>query len=221
MYRTFYWILLIVLVFLANKPGRFLFGGRFLFHSDVFFMFVIYLIVGYWKKVQEPFFASRTRALLCVLLLVAGCAALCASIYFFSGQNPQLGKELRKTHHFITVQLNSVFCFGLAAALFFFFRSFSFYSDSINRVAKNVLGIYVLHQVPCFFHILWTWFHIERWWNTPYFLLGELGVIASVFTGCWLIDSLREWMMGPIYRAGWMRRFLSKADSFFTEEKVS
>ncbi len=215
MYRTLYWILLVVLVFMANRRGI---PGHFFFKSDAFFMVALYLIVGYWKTIQLPFFASRSWALLSILVLIAGCAAFCAGYYFSIGRYRAIEYICRQSHDYLTREIQSVFCFWLAGAAFFFFQSFSFSSNMVNRIAKNVLGVYLLHATPCLAPVMWAWFHVEKWWNTPYFLLGELGVIAAVFTGCWLVDNAREWLMKPLYRTAWMQRFLAKLDSFFIEE---
>lgn len=217
LYRVLYWFLIIVFIVLMSKPGV---SARWALLSDTFFFLVIYLIVGYWKKVQEPFLANRTRALQCTLVLIAGCAMACTAIYLLSG-HPGLVKVLRKEYVNMTRFLNSVFCFGLASSLFFLFRSFSFSSSIINRIAKNLLGVYILPSVPCLIPFVWRGFHVEKWWNTPYFLLGALGTVLAVFFGSWLIDCLREWLMSPIYRTGWMKRFLAKVDSFFMEELKS
>jgi len=225
-YRILYWILLIVFVFLPTVenllPG-FSVYERYVVKSDMSWMVALYLIAGYWKQIREPFFADRNRAVLCILALIAGCAALCLAVCF-AGHWIHADYPLRKLHDIQTVlfrDLGSAFCIGMAGSLFFLFRSFHFSSPAINRIARNTLGIYVLHQVPYLVPVMWSWFHIEKWRESPLFLPCELGVIAAIFTGCWLIDCLREWMMSPVYRTAWMQRFLSKADSPFTEEKES
>ncbi len=216
MYRTLYWILLVVLVFMANRRGI---PGHFLFKSDAFFMVVLYLIVGYWKKIQLPFFAKRPWTFLSILALVAGCAFICAGAYLSTGRYRIIEYVCRQSHDYMTREIQSIFCFWLAGATFFLFRSFSFSWNVVNLIAKNVLGVYLLHATPCLVPVMWAWFHVEKWWNTPYFFLGELGIIVTVFIGCWLIACAREWLMTPLYRATWMQRFLSKLDSFFIEEE--
>lgn len=222
-YRTLYWILLVVFVFLPTAesliPG-FSVYKRYIVKSDMSSMVALYLIAGYWKKIREPFFARRDRAMLCGAALTAGCAALCLADCF-AGHWIHAGYPLRKlhdVHEFLSQDLGSAFCVGMAASLFFLFRSFHFTVPAINRIARNTLGIYVLHQVPCLIPVMWSWFHVGKWKDSPFFLPGELAVIAAVFIGCWLVDCLRNWMFEPVYSAAWMSRLLSKADSFFMEE---
>jgi surface polysaccharide O-acyltransferase-like enzyme len=222
-YRILYWILLIVFVFLPTVenllPG-FSVYERYVVKSDMSYMVALYLIAGFWKKIREPFFADRNRAGVCILALIAGCAALCLAVCFAGRWDIQADYPLRKLHSIQTVlfrDLGSVFCIGMAGSVFFLFRSFHFPAPAINRIARNTLGIYVLHQVPCVVPVMWSCFHIERWRESP----CELGVIAAIFIGCWLIDCLREWMMSPVYRAAWMQRSLAKADSLFAEEEDS
>jgi len=224
LYRVLYWILLAAFVFFPTLDALF-FGLaalkiQWMVKSDLTAMIAIYMIVGYWKKVKEPFFADRTRALHCVMALVA-CVAMLRLAECF-GKPVLADFILHKLTGFAesaTWDIGSVICFGLSSSLFFLFRSFPFSSAFINRIAKNILGVYILHQVPCSYLVMWTWFHAEKWWNAPYFLLGEFGVIAVIFAGCWLIDFMREWLMKPLYHAAWMQRFLAKLDSFIIEEE--
>lgn len=225
-YRMLYWILLAVFVLIPTVesmvPG-FAVYKLYVVKSDMSFMVALYLIAGYWKKVREPVFAGRKRAALCVAALIAVCAAFCFADCF-AGRWIHADFLLRKLHgfrEFFFQDLGSVFCVGMAGSVFFLFRSFDFTVPAVNRIARNTLGIYVLHQVPCLFPVMWAWFHVERWWDKSFFLPCELGVIAAVFAVCWVIDALREWMTAPLYRAAWMQRFLSKGDSLFAEDGES
>ena len=224
-YRMLYWILLVVFVFLPTVesliPG-FSVYDKYIVKSDMSVMVALYLIAGYWKRIKEPFFTNRNRAALCVAALTAGCAALCL-MDCFACHWIHADYPLRKLHNFLEFffrDLGSVFCIGMAGAVFFLFRSFHFTVPAINMIARNTLGIYVLHQVPCLVPVMWSWFHVKEWCEAPYFLLCEIGTIAAVFLGCWLIDFLRDWMMKPIYNTAWMQHFLSKADSLFAEENA-
>jgi surface polysaccharide O-acyltransferase-like enzyme len=225
-YRVLYWILLVVFVILPTLNG-YLYSFAVMewqhsVKSDLSTMIVIYLIVGYWKKVKEPFFASPRRALFCTVSMIFGIALL-LFLECLAGKMHVDHYLFRKVFAFTPYalwNLGSIICFGLASTSFFLFRSFSFSSPLINRVAKNILGIYILHQVPTLGHPLWNMFHFEKWWDTPYFPLGELGVVITIFSVFWLIDFLRECMMEPIYRTEWMRKILSKADSYFVIKDV-
>lgn len=225
-YRILYWILLTVFVFIPTIesmiPG-FSVYDLYIVKSDMSFMVALYLIAGYWKKVREPFFANRNRAVPCLITLVVLCIILCFADCF-AGHWIHADFLLRKIHGFreyLVRDLGSAFCVGIAGAAFFLFRAFHFSIPVINRIARNTLGVYVLHQVPVLVPVMWGWFHIEKWWNTPFFLPGEIGVISVVFIGCWLVDALREWIMGPLYRTHWMQCVRSKIDSLFVEETES
>ena len=62
----------------------------------------------------------------------------------------------------------------------------------INYLAANTLGVYCIHQVPCFYDYLWKGIlKCEMFWNTRYAVMYTLIAAFCVFIFATFIDKLR------------------------------
>ena len=62
----------------------------------------------------------------------------------------------------------------------------------INFLAANTMGVYCIHQTPCFYDYLWKdIFKCEKYWNTDYAVIYTLCVSLIVFILATAIDKLR------------------------------
>ncbi len=182
--------------------------------SDMGWLITLYLIVGYLKKNPfRPLDSPRTIGLLSALL-IGGCVALCAVDCFGRPWIPS-AFLVRKFHAFLEylfMDLSSVFCFALAVLVFFGFKRISLSSGWINRLSRNLLGIYILHQVPAFIPHVWNSFRVADWVNSPLFPVWECLTILGVFAAGWCADNLTGLILQPLLKSAPVARLSRKWD---------
>lgn len=185
--------------------------------SDMSWMIALYMLVGYWKRRPNSCFEREGRAAWCTALLISGCAVLCMIDCF--GREWMISAFLVKKFHafleYLFMDMASAFCFLLAVSTFFLFKRFTFNVPIVNRIARNILGIYVIHQVPVFIPVLWGWFSVGKWIYSPWFLLYEIGTILTVFVVFWGVDSIREAAMTPLLNSALIQNISKKWDVVF------
>lgn len=216
-YRILNWILLIVFVFIPTVenilPG---FGvyKYYLIRSDVYWILALYLLVGYWKRYPGLWIEQGNRAFACLFGLILFAAGFCLTSCLLT-KYMLPGFAVRKLHacrESIFYETASAFCFSTAAAAFFSFRRLHFVSPAVNRISKNLLGIYIIHQIPVFYPVMWGWFRPETWVNSPWFIPLELATVLLVFTGAWGCDKLGSWLLTPLLNARWLDGLTKRID---------
>ena len=224
-FRILYWVLLTVFVVIPTGesaiPG-FSVYRYYVVKSDMSWMIVLYLLVGYWKQNGEPVFAAGRRAWTCLFGAI-GCSAL---LCIFDRLLPSLKAPafaVRKFHgfcEFLFMDLSSAFCVFLAVSAFFAFRRLTFASPAVNRIARHTLGIYIIHQVPVFIPVMWGIFRVDAWLKSPLFPVFELLVILAVFCGCALIDCVGSAAMSHLLRLPWIERTAQRVDLLMNDENA-
>ena len=73
----------------------------------------------------------------------------------------------------------------------------------INKLAKSTFAIYVIHQTPAFFPVLWSKIiHTDLWFSSsiPVFGAGVAISIILIFSFCCAVDGLRRKYIEPFYK---------------------
>jgi len=221
-YRFLYWVLIAVFVVIPTVesalPG-FKVYTYYLVKSDMAWMISLYLLVGYWKKTSELWIDLKNRSAVCFAGMILLCAVLCLADLLL-GKYCAQNFATRKYHDFLEflfMDLSSVFCFCFAVAAFFFFRHVRIaapaLSKIINRVSRNILGIYIIHQIPAFIPVMWGVFHTEKWVDSPWFLLYEIGTVLSVFIAAWIADDLGARVLKPLLGSSWLKGVSKRIDN--------
>lgn len=188
--------------------------------SDMSWMIVLYLLVGYWKRYGGPKFVDGRRAWVCLAGAVFASALLCIADRLLPMTHAP-AFAVKKFHafcEFLFMDMSSVFCFLLAAAAFFGFRQWTFVSPAINLVARRTLGVYIIHQVPVFIPVMWGMFRVGAWLGSPWFPVFETGVVFAVFCGCALIDGIGSAFIGRLLRMPWIERAARRIDLWMNDE---
>ena len=95
--------------------------------------------------------------------------------------------------------LNAVPNFATAVGIFCLFKKMTFQSAKINLLAKSVLGVYVIHQVPCFYPYLWNGiFHAQSMSGTENQIQYTFFMIICVFCVATVVDSIKQQTLGKI-----------------------
>ena len=212
-YRFLHWVLIIVFVVIPTVESALPGFGVYKYYvikSDMSWMVALYLLAGYWKKNPDLWIKQKKWNAGCFVGMIVLCAGLCLTD-FLLGKYCTQGFVTRKYHaflEFLVMDLSSVFCFCFAVAAFFFFQHVRIasrtLSNVINRISKNILGIYILHQIPVFIPVMWGVFHTEKWVDSPWFVLFESGTVLLVFIAAWITDNFGTTALKPLLNASWL-----------------
>ncbi len=221
-YTFLYWMLIIVFVVVPTVENALPGFGVYKYYvvkSDMSWLAALYLLVGYWKKNPDLWIRQKKRSAGCLAGMIVLCAGLCLADFLLQKYCTQ-GFVTRKYHDFLNflfMDLASVFCFCFAVAAFFFFQHVKIasrtFSNAINRISKNILGIYILHQIPVFIPVMWSVFHTEKWVDSPWFVILEIGSILSVFITAWIADNFGTTALKPLLNASWLTNSSKKIDN--------
>lgn len=212
-------ILLVLFVFIPSVenmlPG-FAVYRYYLIRSDVYWFIALYLIVGYWKRCPDLWIEQGNRAFVCLAGLILFAAGACL-LDFLLTRYLSPGFSVQKLHacrESLFYETASVFCFFTAAAAFFSFRRIHVVSPVVNRISRNILGVYIIHQIPAFYPVMWGWFRTETWVDSPWFVPLELATVLSVFAGAWFCDNLGSLLLTPFLHSRWLDARTKRIDGF-------
>ncbi len=162
----------------------------------------IFLFIGYDKK--YPIFPKFRKS---YMTLISGLL-----IYFiFSGtklalaeglfsENRNLVRFISRTVEWILSDCKTLPNFASAFLLYMFCQTRRQFSVRwINYLSTSTLAVYILHQVPAFWKILWyDLFCIAKWYKSPYLFLYEIAIVALIFIISAAIDKLRINYVEPL-----------------------
>ena len=222
-FRLFYRVLLVIFVAIPTLESALPGFGVYRYYvvkSDMTWMIVLYLLVGFWKRFGEPGFVAGCRAWRFLAAVIGVSAAFCVldRLLPSAGAPAFAVKKFHAFCEFLFLDLSSVYCFALAVSAFFGFRRLSFTSPLVNRIARHTLGVYIIHQVPVFIPVMWGVFRVGKWVGAPWFVLGELGVVLAVFVGCWTADCLGSAFLDRLLRMAWPMRLSQRIDRWMNED---
>lgn len=165
-----YLILILVTIFSILPTINIL---KIYFSNYIWFIF-LYLVGAYIKKYGSKGLLARNNLLFIVSTILLGILIL------FNINIIQI-----KTNNFL------IFVLGLSIFVEFINQN-EFYNKTINYIASSSLGIYLIHDNFILRPIIWKVVNIEKYMNTTYFWLYEIGVVTIIFGICLIIDKIRQ-----------------------------
>ena len=125
-----------------------------MFKSDMWVFLFLYLLTGYLKKNGISFGRRKSLA---VFLTVEGLLCSVRALTSHYGYlNLTLFSELGQYAEFYRGNIQTLPNLLLAYSLFFLFKDLKIRSSRlINTLAGASLGVYCIHQVPCFYSYMW------------------------------------------------------------------
>lgn len=73
------------------------------------------------------------------------------------------------------------------------------HDSHINRLASCAFSVYIFHQTPAFYPILWKYvFRVESWIENPIFLYPII-VFVVIYGFVFLTEYLRKKYVEPVY----------------------
>lgn len=98
----------------------------------------------------------------------------------------------------------------LAGLIFHFFITMKPHANRfINSASKGTFSVYIIHQVPAFYPLLWPTFFNSKAWLPEHNVLYVIFVVIAVFTVCSIIDIPRRKLLEPAFSKTKLFNFVS------------
>ncbi|WP_288724844.1 acyltransferase [uncultured Treponema sp.] len=171
-----------------------------LFGGNLLIFVTIYFVCAYCKIYKKKLFNNRLSYLLvsffCMFFIIGW--RICITYHF--GQEIDKGNELFVKSGAILnlfTSMYSIINLFLAYCLFYFFSSFNFTSNIINKLGSSVLGVYLIHDNPLVRGLLWNKiFNMEVLSQSALFPILFIAIIICVFMICSVLDIIRQFLFG-------------------------
>lgn len=151
-------------------------GGKSLY--DMIFM---YALGGYMRLYVKS--KDRPNAVYLVVFIVLG--VINALISFFC-----------KDYSKVSLYNDNPFAVMQCVCLFLFFRDMKFKSTVVNKISGYTFAVYLIHMDPLFRKVIWKGIFpmtaTKEFYTHYWFPFAILGICLAIFTGCCLMDELRQ-----------------------------
>lgn len=166
---------------------------------DSMWFVVVYLIIGYQKK--YPIKVQYIN----IFNLILGCGLyIClvtASYLGKTNNGVSLFRIIGKFGNQYISDIKTIPNFVIALLIFFYVINLQNYHNKvINYLAGNMFSIYIFHQIPAFYPILWKYvFRSDLWVGSPIFIYP-----IAVFVGICIFVTLTEVVRKKIFEPKWL-----------------
>lgn len=181
--------------------------------SITWFIYIL-LLVTYYKsnqsfdKIKKEFFMIAGLSIYILLVMGRLICQLSGQNQLFVLGDTVLGQYLG--------DYKSIPNFLCSCLIFIYFTKFELRNKTINNVAQNTLDVYIIHQVPVFYPVMWNMFRPYTWQQSNYFGFYYTVIVASVFIICTVIGRVREQYLEPIWcRSKSFNRICNRLNTFY------
>ena len=187
-----------------------------LFYISNFEMFAALYCIGAYLCLHVP--AQQKVHWLWYLPCVFFAAVWLANfpMYYLGLGDTGLARFLQGIAWRLVYEQESWLAVGIAVSIFLVFRNWSFYSPVINKAARGVMGVYLIHENEILRAKIWEsvspgtqW--LGTGWLVPHAVLKTL----AVFLVCLLVDTVRiqafAKTVDPLLDKWWARSRLARA----------
>lgn len=128
-----------------------------------------------------------------------------------------LGRFLYGIAFGILTDYKTFFNFAIALFVFLFVVSRKArYDKVVNRVAKSTLSVYIIHQVPAFYPILWSdVFLADIWTASNYLFIGLFGIVIVLYLLAIMLDCLFEILFRKLLKGSAVLAIVEKINVFY------
>lgn len=174
--------------------------------TDMFWFMYVYLFLG-WARLHAPGWAKRIPGWVMLLGGLALYAAMAGPEWWArandTGATKATAKAVHKVAEWYLADIKSAPNFLCALGIFGFFAKLDVGSVRwINAAARPAFAVYVAHQTPAFWPLLWT--RIARcpeWWGRPWTPWAAVGVAVAIYAAVGIVEAARMRWIEPL----WMR----------------
>ena len=179
------------------------------FVIDTIWFALIYLVIGTIKKYPPKFNWKGIYS----LILFGGGYTVLATMRFFvivNQGNNILFKAISRACKIYGDDIKSFPNILLAGLIFHFFITMRPRANRfINSASKGTFSVYIIHQVPAFYPLLWPTFFNSEVWLPKHNVLYVIFVVIAVFTVCSVIDIPRRKWLEPVFSKTKLFNFVS------------
>ncbi len=156
--------------------------------NEVLTFFSVYIIGAYLGKYPDNFWAKKRNS----EILLAVCVSLLLMLTLIFGL---LGRHISafsnlSPHLFTRMSPLSI---GLAVGLIMTFSKMKIKSSFINKVSSCVFAVYLLHENPYTYPVLWKKYLKAAYYvGTKYWFVHMIICTVAVFTACIVIEMIRK-----------------------------
>lgn len=89
----------------------------------------------------------------------------------------------------------------------------------INRIAKSAFAVYVIHQVPAFYNVMWLKiFKADLWFSSSKYIVFYISTCVAIYIVAMIIDEIRRATIDRWWKASKPVRYIqNKIDGFYRE----
>lgn len=199
--------LLVVLLtlFVCIMPTIYIFTDSWL--DGLSFFIFIYVLMAYYKS----YMIKRLRPNKYVLLIVATIIysfLVIANQYMISNGIRCNGNNIASKISQMLYDYKTLPNLFIASSIFYFFLNTRMGKIKlINFMASSALGVYIIHQTPAFYPVLWNKIlRCQEWCYRPHLLVYLIFAVIAVYTGLSLISLFytliveRYWTSCKVYK---------------------
>lgn len=191
-------ILFIMICFVSSLPD-----AQMGYVVDSLFFPYVYICIGFYKKYIHKKIKKRVSLFVGIIGLFTYIALVMAHSLIYI---KEIGERVwvKAAYKLSTQYLNDIktipnfFC---ALCIFIFFINMHTGRNKyINRIAKPVFAIYIIHQVPLFYPFLWNdIFKCPVWPQNYKIIIYIIIVSVIIYLACGIIDYFRTQYLEPIW----------------------
>ena len=162
--------------------------------DDVIWFIILYLIAGYIRMYEIPFFDKRGVYLYIVFSALTFAIAYVASCIVRTAGKMEYYMDMTYCYNYITILIASI-------GLFYVFKNLNIKSNVwINRLAGYTFGVYLLHENITLRELWPHLLGIDNATGQPWQILHMLLCIVIVFViGC-IVDAVRAFVFDKVRR---------------------
>lgn len=183
--------------------------------TDTLWFAYVYLFAG-WLRLRSPSWLRRIPAWAALaggLAVYAAMALPEAWARANDGITPATAKAVHRIAEWYLADLKSAPNFIAALGIFAFFAKFDPGTVRwINAAARPAFAVYVAHQTPAFWPLLWTRIvRCPEWWGRPWTPLAAVGAAVAIYAAIALVETARLRWLEPLWSRSRAYAALSRA----------
>ena len=184
--------------------------------TDMFWFMYVYLFVG-WSRLHAPGWARRIPGWALLLAGLALYAGMAGPEWWArandTGATKATAKAVHKVAEWYLADIKSAPNFLCALGIFGFFAKLDIGSARwINAAARPAFAVYVAHQTPAFWPLLWT--RIARcpeWWGRSWTPWAAVGVAVAIYAAVGIVEAARLRWLEPLWSRSPLCKGLARA----------
>ena len=182
--------------------------------ATIWFIY-IYFVIAYYKQYVSDKITHKYYFLfggITIYFILVGGALVCLS---------HTGTVYNIVVQYIAQYLcdfKSIPNFICSFCIFIFFSKLDIGSNRvINELSKNTLDVYMIHQHPAFYMILWTVVcKTHSWQSSDYFILIYMGTAIALYLACSIVGRLRVRLIEPLWiKSKLFKKFCDTIDKLY------